>query len=50
MRVKLTWTLILMIMFVCIATGCQTAARWEQCDNLQQRSGFGSLTDASARA
>lgn len=31
MRIKLTWALILAVMFVCVATGCHTAERWSQC-------------------
>jgi hypothetical protein len=31
MRSKITWALIIMVLFVCIATGCHTADRWAQC-------------------
>lgn len=33
MRTKLTWAVILTVMFVCIATGCHTAGRWDQCQS-----------------
>ena len=31
MRNKLFWTLMLTVLFVCLATACSTSGRWEQC-------------------